>query len=187
MWHCPEASWNTWQYPPTHACQYSPPLMYFHIYFTAHFPNPAPGILSFLKQRVTHFDFMWPQFCVYNEAMLIYTVSLWVFFKHGERSWDMAKDVSFFLKLPLTKALTYLLFYYHQTDSQRNPWSQICVQVTGRRKAGGGGIRKRQREGGGAGEQHHWAYWNTIHFVTKGQRPTICMTWLVQESKLNSY
>lgn len=35
---------------------------------------------------LTHFSFFWPQFCFYNEAMLIRAESLWVFFKHRERS-----------------------------------------------------------------------------------------------------
>lgn len=35
---------------------------------------------------LTHLSFFWPQFCFYNEAMLIHAESLWVFFKHRERS-----------------------------------------------------------------------------------------------------
>lgn len=64
----------------------------------------------------------------------------------------------------------------------------LCLGYKQGKGAGWGkGERKRPRVGGGAGEQLSWAHPNTICLVTKWQRPTICTTWLVLESKLNSY
>lgn len=60
-------------------------------------------------------------------------------------------------------------------------------------QAGGGGTGTANAENGSrAGArwdqgQCHLAYWNAILSVNEGQRPTICMTRLVHESKLNSY
>lgn len=60
-------------------------------------------------------------------------------------------------------------------------------------QAGGGGTGTANAENGSrAGArwdqgQCHSAYWNAILSVNEGQRPTICMTRLVHESKLNSY
>ena len=59
-------------------------------------------------------------------------------------------------------------------------------------QAGGGGTGTANAENGSrAGArwdqgQCHSAYWNAILSVNEGQRPTICMTRLVHESKLNS-
>lgn len=55
-------------------------------------PSPLRAFLSQMLLLIgfffslTHFSFFWPQFCFYNEAMLIRAESLWVFFKHRERS-----------------------------------------------------------------------------------------------------
>lgn len=126
--------------------------------------------------------------CVYNEAILVHAGSFWVFFKYGERSWDMTQQegVSFFLQLLLRRS-DQLLSHCYWMASLRNRSGQICVWISGRGRAGQSWGRLRTgigQEGGGVAGQGYSAFWNAICFVTKWQRPTICTTWLVQHEQL---